>query len=673
MTTCRSDWGNAEPPDFELGESRPSSAGRVARESADPVAPNARDLERTYREAARRRPEDPEPVALLGFRLLMGHGSVQEARRHFLDALRLDPGHRLANLGSVLSDFVTHGVSAASGGLDASWWPEVGDLLGQETAARVEAIAIRATKVPALERRGNDSSFFRQLGASNLSARLRLEEVRGEPRRPCVGRDEELAAVVRSMEGRGGQVSVMVAESGVDPAAVWEGAVPVLVRAWDGVHPGCTAWESRGTLGERMNGGGREAAIRFRGSCASGHVLFVRDLVESLEGARVDPARNWLASGRIVALARRDEYERLLSSAPALADCLAEVSVGGRTPEEAREALRQDRGRLETWLGAELDEEALDETVRLAARCAVGRALPESALDLMERARRRTPRAGKRVRLEVESLRLAGADWARLPVEKLAVTGSDSGSLTTLLVARVPGQEEACRAVAAAVAEHALEDRPGEPGTTAAALLFVGAENSSKSAMARALADARYGEGHFFSADLGPGLVDAESLLGAAKRGGLLTKHLARQPFSVVCLENADRAQPALLARLDQLLERGRLDGEDAGPDARRAILILGVNAPIGSTTVGFLKECRSAPGTDQTARRLFPENPRLARKLHVVPFRGPDRSGSAAPTSTGGAVSEPGDVPGQAGARAAGAGGRTCEAPRRPDGRPDA
>lgn len=151
---------------------------------------------------------------------------------------------------------------------------------------------------------------------------------------------------------------------------------------------------------------------------------------------------------------------------------------------------------------------------------------------------------------------------------------------------RLIGQEEAVRAVSDAV----RRTRAGiaDPDRPTGSFLFLGPTGVGKTELAKALADflfdderamvridmSEYGEKHSVARLVGapPGYVGYEE-------GGQLTEAVRRRPYSVVLLDEVEKAHPEVFDILLQVLDDGRLtDGQGRTVDFRNTILILTSN-----------------------------------------------------------------------------------------------
>ena len=221
-----------------------------------------------------------------------------------------------------------------------------------------------------------------------------------------------------------------------------------------------------------------------------------------------------------------------------------------------------------------------------------------------------------------EDIAAVVAQWTGIPVAKIAE--EESATLLHLeeeLHKRVVGQDEAVTAVAKAVrrARAGLKD----PKRPIGSFLFLGPTGVGKTELARALASSLFGdesamirldmseymEKHTVSRLVGapPGYVGYEE-------GGQLTDAVRRKPYSVILLDEVEKAHADFFNILLQVLDDGRLtDSQGRTVDFRNTVIIMTSNLGAkalhkNSPELGFLAPKKSESSTNQSNSIDFKE-----------------------------------------------------------------
>ncbi|REG49475.1 type VI secretion system protein VasG [Paraburkholderia sp. BL6669N2] len=228
------------------------------------------------------------------------------------------------------------------------------------------------------------------------------------------------------------------------------------------------------------------------------------------------------------------------------------------------------------------------------------------------------------------------AAWTGIPLGRMVKDEIQTVlNLQPLLAARVIGQDHALEAIAQRVrtASANLED----PNKPRGVFMFVGPSGVGKTETALALADVLYGgerkmvtinmseyqEAHSVSGLKGspPGYV-------GYGEGGVLTEAVRRNPYSVVLLDEVEKAHPDVLEMFFQVFDKGTMDdAEGREIDFRNTLIILTSN--VGSQAVMqacLNKSVEELPDADELAETLRPQlykafKPAFLGRMKVVPY----------------------------------------------------
>ncbi|MDX9732865.1 MAG: type VI secretion system ATPase TssH [Thermoanaerobaculia bacterium] len=226
------------------------------------------------------------------------------------------------------------------------------------------------------------------------------------------------------------------------------------------------------------------------------------------------------------------------------------------------------------------------------------------------------------------------AGWTGIPVGKMQADEIETvRNLAKLLGERVVGQDHAL----AAIAQKIQTSRAGltDPRKPIAVFMFVGTSGVGKTETAIALAETLYGgernmvtinmsefqEAHTVSSLKGspPGYV-------GYGEGGVLTEAVRRKPYSVVLLDEVEKAHPDVLELFYQVFDKGQMeDGEGREIDFKNCVILLTTNAESDA----MMKMCAdpdTAPTPEKIVETIKPGldkvfKPAFLGRMSIVPY----------------------------------------------------
>ena len=345
-----------------------------------------------------------------------------------------------------------------------------------------------------------------------------------------------------------------------------------------------------------------------------------------------------LASGelRCIGSTTYKDYKSAFERDRALSRRFQRIDVTEPSVGEAIEILRGLKPHYEDHHGVEYTDAAIEAAANLSSRHITGAHLPDKAIDVIDE-------AGARARLSVAAeadpdervtivpldIEAVVARMARIPPR--TVSSTDKEKLATLesdLRRVIFGQDPAVQQLARAIKmSRAGLGRPEKP---TGSFLFAGPTGVGKTELAKQLASvlgveflrfdmSEYMEKHTVSRLIGapPGYVGFD-------QGGLLTDAINKNPYSVVVLDEIEKAHPDLYNILLQVMDHATLtDNNGRKADFRNVILIMTTNAgsrEMAAARIGFGEGgADGSSGGKKALERVF--SPEFRNRLDATIF----------------------------------------------------
>lgn len=483
----------------------------------------------------------------------------------------------------------------------------------KQTGIDKELVAKKLNKVRQGKRAVSSSQESRYQALSKYATNFN-QWLADQSGRKVIGCQEEINDIIRVLCRKEKSNAILLGFPGVGKSKVIEGFVGRLLA--DDVPENL-----RGKEVFKLNLGGLIAGTKYRGEfeerfkavldevlAAKGKIiLYIEDIHQIVTAGRTEGSldagnllKPLLAQGQIniIGTTTFAAYRESFELDQALEGRFQRIRIEEPDQDKALTILQGLRENYQDFHGVRLTDEALQAAISLSIRYLSDRYLPDKALDLIDEAC-----AVKKIQLAQ-----AGTNHTDVSREDIAsiverITGikvqgiMDNErehllNLDKLLRQRIVGQDQAVQKVSEAI----LRSRAGiqNPKRPIGSFLFLGPTGVGKTALAKALAERLFGnelemvrldmseymEKHAVARLVGPppGYVGFEE-------GGQLTEAVRRRLYSIVLLDEIEKAHPDVFNTLLQVLDEGRLtDSKGRTIDFKNTILIMTSN--IGSQQI---------------------------------------------------------------------------------------
>ncbi len=429
----------------------------------------------------------------------------------------------------------------------------------------------------------------------------------------AIGREREIEQMIMILARTQKANPILLGDAGVGKTAIVEalawrvtnGIVPPILRGKRIVELQMGQLMSgtslRGQFEERITQIVREATE------APDVILFI-DEIHTIVGAGGDGAQDAaqilkpaLARGDVdcIGATTQDEFNHFIRKDPALERRFSPVLIGELSDEATLRVLQVVAPRIAAKHSAggftlEFDAESLKVAVTLTNRYVKDRQQPDKAIDAIDIAAASAV-IGGRNRVTADDVAAVISEWTGIQVQRMSEDDrSRFNRMEQVLSAKVVGQDAAVKALSQRVRSAMAGVKAGN--RPVGVFLFLGPSGVGKTSLAKELAhflfddpDAllRFDMGEYHEASSLNNLIGSSRGYIGSEHGGALSEGIRRRPYSVVLLDEIEKAHPDVMNVFLGVFDEGRIsDNRGRLIDCSNAIFVLTSN--IGAGEVDF-------------------------------------------------------------------------------------
>ena len=447
---------------------------------------------------------------------------------------------------------------------------------------------------------------------------------------PVIGREKEIQRVIEILARRKKNNPILLGETGVGKTAIAEGL------ALEIANKNVPSFLENAKI-YSLDMGSLLAGTKYRGDFEKklksvlkeivkkkNSILFIDEIhtvvgAGAVGGSTMDASnilKPLLSNGklRLIGATTYEEYRNDFGKDKAFSRRFAKVEIKEPSIDDTISILRGLKSKYEEFHGVKYNENSLKLAAQLSKKFINDRFLPDSAIDVIDEVAatvKLNSKAKKSIIITAKDVENTIANIAQIPPK--TATKSDLNLLKNLeknLQKRVYGQDDAISTIVKSIKIN--RSGMGVEYIPVGSFLFTGSTGVGKTEVAKELAHvmgihferfdmSEYGEAHTVSR-----LIGAPAGYVGYEKGGLLTESIKKHPYTVLLLDEIEKAHPDLMSLLLQVMDNATLtDNNGTKADFQNVILIMTSN--IGATQasiMGFAKD--DSLNEDKAVKKFF-------------------------------------------------------------------
>ncbi|MDA9094715.1 ATP-dependent Clp protease ATP-binding subunit ClpA [Gammaproteobacteria bacterium] len=497
---------------------------------------------------------------------------------------------------------------------------------GSTTSEKKESTEISDEEVPEAEVTKDTNEYL--INLNNLALENKIEKL--------IGRENEISRMIQILARRTKNNPLLVGESGVGKTAIAEGVALqiVLKQVPEILHESIVysldiaaliaGTKYRGDFEKRLKG-----VLTFLDQ-EEKSILFIDEIhtiigAGSASGGSLDVSnilKPALAKGaiRCIGSTTFQEYRGVFNQNQALSRRFQKIDVIEPSFDECVEILTGIKPSYEDYHNVAYSDESIKSAVELSTKYINDKFLPDKAIDVIDETgaslniSRKNP---KKITVYQKDIEETISKITKIPEQ--SITTTDKKNLKNIeedLKRVIFGQDLAVETLSSAIKLSRVGLR--DDNKTIGSFLFTGPTGVGKTEISKQLANvlgvelvrfdmSEYMERHTVSRLIGapPGYVGFD-------QGGLLTEAVVKQPYSVVLLDEIEKAHPDIFNILLQVMDAGVLtDNNGRKADFRNVILIMTTNVGaemLAKRNIGFSDQSNESDAMNSLNKLFSPE-----------------------------------------------------------------